>query len=324
MAKIRYHFNTKSLKIEKVQTTLKQKLTRLLYVLASGLVFTTAVLILAYNFIESPKERMMQREIEQYELQYKILNDRLEQVQKVVADLQDRDDNIYRVIFESEPIPSSVRKAGFGGADRYSKLEGFKNSEIITNTTQQLDLITSQLYVQSKSFDEVFGLAKRKEELIAAIPAIQPVSNKDLRRIGSYFGYRTDPFYKVTKFHEGIDFTATVGTDVYATGDGTVIQVERSYGGYGNCITINHGFGYQTVYTPICRRWGCAGGEKIKRGQVIGQVGNTGKSTSPHLHYEVHKGGKPVDPINFFFNDITPEEYRMMIEFSQQPSQTLD
>lgn len=323
MAKIRYHFNTKSLKIEKVQTTLKQKLTRLLYVLASGLVFATAVLILAYNFIESPKERMMQREIDQYELQYKILNDRLAQVQKVVTDLQDRDDNIYRVIFESEPIPSSVRKAGFGGADRYSRLEGFKNSEIITNTTQKLDLITSQLYVQSKSFDEVFGLAKRKEELIAAIPAIQPVSNKDLRRIGSYFGYRTDPFYKVTKFHEGIDFTATIGTDVYATGDGTVTQVERSYGGYGNCITINHGFGYQTVYAHLSKM-GVRRGEKIKRGQVIGQVGNTGKSTSPHLHYEVHKGGKPVDPINFFFNDITPEEYRMMIEFSQQPSQTLD
>jgi murein DD-endopeptidase MepM/ murein hydrolase activator NlpD len=323
MAKIRYHFNTKSLKIEKVQTTLKQRLTRLLYVLASGLVFATAVLILAYNFIESPKERMMQREIEQYELQYKILNDRMEQVQKVVTDLQDRDDNIYRVIFESEPIPSSVRKAGFGGADRYSRLEGFKNSEIITNTTRKLDLITSQLYVQSKSFDEVFGLAKRKEELIAAIPAIQPLSNRDLRRIGSYFGYRTDPFYKVTKFHEGIDFTATVGTDVYATGDGTVTQAERSFGGYGNCITINHGFGYQTMYAHLSKM-DVRRGEKIKRGQVIGQVGNTGKSTSPHLHYEVHKGGKSIDPINFFFNDITAEEYRMMIEFSQQPSQTLD
>jgi murein DD-endopeptidase MepM/ murein hydrolase activator NlpD len=323
MAKIRYHFNTRSLKIEKVQTTLKQKITRVLSVFATGLVFATAVLVLAYNFMESPKERIMQREIEQYELQFKILNDRLEQVQKVVTDLQDRDDNIYRVIFESEPIPSSVRKAGFGGADRYSKLSGFKNSEIISNTTRQLDLITSQLYIQSKSFDEVFALAKRKEELIAAIPAIQPVSNKDLRRIGSYFGYRTDPFYKVSKFHEGIDFTATVGTDVYATGDGVVTQVERSYGGYGNIIVINHGFGYETVYAHLSKM-GVRRGERVKRGQVIGHVGNTGKSTSPHLHYEVHKGGKPVDPINFFFNDITPEEYKMMIEFSKQPSQTLD
>jgi murein DD-endopeptidase MepM/ murein hydrolase activator NlpD len=311
------------LKIEKVQTTLKQKITRVLSVFATGLVFAATVLVLAYLFMESPKERIMQREIEQYELQFKILNDRLEQVQKVVTDLQDRDDNIYRVIFESEPIPSSVRKAGFGGADRYSKLAGFKNSEIITNTTQKLDLITSQLYVQSKSLDEVFALAKRKEELIAAIPAIQPVSNKDLRRIGSYFGYRTDPFYKVSKFHEGIDFTATVGTDVYATGDGVVTQLERSYGGYGNIIVINHGFGYETVYAHLSKM-DVRRGEKVKRGQVIGHVGNTGKSTSPHLHYEVHKGGKPVDPINFFFNDITPEEYKMMIEFSKQPSQTLD
>jgi murein DD-endopeptidase MepM/ murein hydrolase activator NlpD len=323
MAKIRYHFNTKSLKIERVQTTLKQKVVRILSVSATSLVFATAILVLAYNFIESPKERMLQREIDQYELQFMILNDRLDQVQKVVTDLQDRDDNIYRVIFESEPIPSSVRKAGFGGADRYSKLEGFKNSEIIENTTRKLDQLTSQLYVQSKSFDEVFALARRKEDLIAAIPAIQPVSNKDLRRIGSYFGYRTDPFYKVTKFHEGIDFTAQVGTDVYATGDGVITQVERSYGGYGNCITINHGFGYSTVYAHLSRM-GVRRGEKVKRGQVIGQVGNTGKSTSPHLHYEVRKGGKPVDPINFFFNDITPEEYRIMIEMSEQPSQTLD
>ncbi len=323
MAKIRYHFNTKSLKIEKVQVTLKQKVTRVLYVLASGLVFATAVLVLAYNFIESPKERMLQREIEQYELQFKILNDRLEQVQKVVSDLQERDDNIYRVIFESEPIPSSVRKAGFGGADRYSKFEGFRNSEIVTNTTQKLDLITSQLYVQSKSFDEVFALAKRKEDLLASIPAIQPVSNKDLRRIGSYFGYRTDPFYKVTKFHEGIDFTATVGTDIYATGDGVVTMVERSRGGYGNCITINHGFGYETVYAHLSKM-NVRRGEKIKRGHVIGHVGNTGKSTSPHLHYEVRKGGKAIDPINFFFNDITPEQYETMIELSQRPSQTLD
>jgi len=323
MAKIRYHFNTKSLKIEKVQVTLKQKVTRVLYVLASGLVFATAVLVLAYNFIESPKERMLQREIEQYELQFKILNDRLEQVQKVVSDLQERDDNIYRVIFESEPIPSSVRKAGFGGADRYSKFEGFRNSEIVSNTTQKLDLITSQLYVQSKSFDEVFALAKRKEDLLASIPAIQPVSNKDLRRIGSYFGYRTDPFYKVTKFHEGIDFTATVGTDIYATGDGVVTMVERSRGGYGNCITINHGFGYETVYAHLSKM-NVRRGEKIKRGHIIGHVGNTGKSTSPHLHYEVRKGGKAIDPINFFFNDITPEQYETMIELSQRPSQTLD
>lgn len=323
MPKIRYHFNPKSLRIEKVQITFKQKLMRLMSVVATGLVFTAFVLLLAYNFLDSPKEKMLKRELEQYELQYKILNDRLERVQAVVSDLQDRDDNIYRIIFESEPIPSSVRKAGFGGSNRYEKLEGYRNTEIIKNTAMKLDAITSQLYVQSKSYDEVFELAKRKEELMASIPAIQPISNTDLRRIGSYFGYRTDPFYKVTKFHEGIDFTAPVGTEIYATGDGTVESVERAKGGYGNCIVINHGFGYVTLYAHLSKM-DVKRGQKVKRGQVIGRVGNTGKSTSPHLHYEVHKGKRPVDPINYFFNDITPEEYELMIELSQRPSQTLD
>lgn len=322
MPKVRYHFNPLSLKIEKVQVTFRQKFTRFLSVIATGLVFATVVLVFAYNFLDSPKERMLKRELAQYELQYKILNDRLEQVQAVVGDLQDRDDNIYRVIFESEPIPSSMRKAGFGGADRYEKLEGYKNTEIIKSTAKKIDMIASQLVVQSKSYDEVFELAKRKEEMMASIPAIQPISNNDLRRVGSYFGYRTDPFYKVTKFHQGIDFTASVGTEVYATGDGTVVNVGRK-GGYGNCILINHGFGYQTLYAHLSKM-DVKPGQKVKRGQVIGKVGNTGKSTSPHLHYEVIKNKRPVDPINFFFNDITPEEYELMIELSQRPSQTLD
>lgn len=323
MAKVRYHFNTSSLKIEKVKITFRQRFLSFLSVFFTGLVFAALVLVLAYNFLDSPKERMMRREIDHYKLQYAMLNDRLDQVQAVVADLQQRDDNIYRVIFESEPIPSSVRKAGYGGADRYARMEGYKNSEIIINTTRKLDQITSQLYVQSKSFDEVFNLAKRKEELLAAIPAIQPVANKDLRRIGSYFGYRTDPFYKVTKFHEGIDFTATVGTDIYATGDGTVASIEYSRRGYGNMVIISHGFGYETVYAHMSKM-NVKSGQKVKRGQVIGHVGNTGKSTSPHLHYEVRKNGLPVDPINFFFNDITPEEYALMIEQSERPSQALD
>lgn len=323
MAKVRYHFNTSSLKIEKVKVTFKQRLLRILSVFFTGLVFATLVLIFAYNFLDSPKERMMQREIDQYKLQYAILNDRLEKVQAVVSDLRERDDDIYRVIFESEPIPSSVREAGYGGADRYAKLEGYKNSDIIINATRKLDLITSQLYVQSKSFDEVFELAKRKEELISAIPAIQPISNKDLHRIGSFFGYRTDPFYKVTKLHEGVDFTAPVGTEIYSTGDGVVVKLEYSLGGYGNMIVVDHGFGYETLYAHMSRM-NVRQGQKVRRGQVIGFVGNTGKSTAPHLHYEVRKNGQSIDPINFFFNDITPQEYALMIEQSQHPSQTLD
>lgn len=323
MAKVRYHFNTNSLKIEKVKVTFRQKFLRFLSVAVTGLVFASVVIVLAYNFLDSPKERMMQRELDQYKLQFTILNDRLEKVQAVVSDLRERDDNIYRVILESEPIPSTVREAGYGGADRYARLEGYKNAEIIKNTTRKLDLITSQLYVQSKSFDEVFSLAKRKEELVASIPAIQPVANKDLRRIGSYFGFRTDPFYKVSKFHEGIDFTAPVGTDIYATGDGVVKTIEYSRRGYGNMIIISHGFGYETAYAHLSKV-NIKPGQKVKRGQVIGLVGNTGKSTAPHLHYEVRKNGNPIDPINFFFNDITPEEYALMIEQSERPSQTLD
>lgn len=323
MAKARYHFNTNSLKIEKVKVTFSQKLVKLLSIVVTGMVFSALVILFAYNFLDSPKERMMQREIDQYKLQFTILNDKLDRVESVIGDLRERDDNIYRVILESEPIPSSVRKAGFGGIDRYAKLEGYKNTDIIKSTSRKLDLISSQLYVQSKSFDEVFELAKRKEELIASIPAIQPVANKDLRRIGSYFGYRTDPFYKVTKLHEGIDFTAPIGTEIYATGDGVIKTIEQSRGGYGNMILINHGFGYETLYAHMSKL-NVKAGQKVKRGQIIGFVGNTGKSTSPHLHYEVRKNGTAIDPINFFFNDITPQEYALMIEQSERPSQTLD
>ena len=323
MAKIRYQFNTKSLKIEKVQVSVRERVKRLLSVLAFGLVFSAMVIAVAYNFFSSPKERMLQREIEQYKLQYKMLNDRLDLFSSVLEDLQDRDDNIYRVIFEAEPVPNSVRKAGYGGADRYSKLEGYKNSEIIKNTTKKLDVITSRLYVQSKSFDEVFSLAKNKEKLAASIPAIQPLANNDLRHIGSYLGYLTDPFYKVAKFHQGMDFTAPVGTPVHATGDGIVVKVERERGGYGNNILISHGFSYETLYAHLSKI-NIQRGQVIKRGQVIGLVGNTGKSTAPHLHYEVHKSGAPINPINYFFNDITPDEYQKMIELSLHPSQTLD
>lgn len=323
MAKIKYQFNTKSLKIEKVQVTMKERLKRLAGSMAFGLVFGMVVIVLAYNFLKSPREKVLLNELEQYKLQYKIMNDRMDKVQKVLADVQDRDDNIYRVIFEAEPIPSEIRKAGFGGVNRYEHLQGMSNPEIIINTAKRLDEITSQLVVQSKSYDEVFKLAKDKEKLIASIPAIQPVDFHDLRRIGSLFGYRTDPFYKVSKFHEGIDFTAAVGTPIYVTGDGVVSEAEYNNGGYGNKITINHGYSYETVYAHLSKI-NVKVGQRVKRGEVIGLMGNTGKSTAPHLHYEVRKSGTPMNPLYFFFNDITPAEYQAMIELSSQPSQTLD
>jgi len=323
MAKVKYQFNTKSLKIERVQVTMKDRLKRLASSMAFGLVFAAVILVVAYNFLSSPREKVLFNQLEQYKLQYKIMNDHLGKVEKVLADIQDRDDNIYRVIFEAEPVPSEVRKAGFGGADRYGQLEGLSNSKIIVNTAKRLDEITSQLVVQSKSYDEVFKMAKAKEKLIASIPAIQPVNFHDLRRIGSLFGYRTDPFYKVIKFHEGIDFTAAVGTPIYATGDGIVSEAEYNSGGFGNKIMINHGYSYETVYAHLSRIK-VKVGQHVKRGEIIGLMGNTGKSTAPHLHYEVHKSGVPMNPIYFFFNDLTPREYQAMIEMSSQPSQTLD
>jgi len=295
MSKVKYRFNKKSLTFDRVQTTFKKRLLYFFTHLSTGVVFGAAVLILAYYFLDSPKEKAQKREIEEMQLQYRILNDQLGKVAAILKDLEDRDDNIYRVIFEAEPIPSSIREAGIGGIDKYEKLKGYKNSDLIVETRKKMDKIMGQLYVQSKSYDEVFNMAKNKEKMLASIPAIQPVRNNDLRRIGSYFGIRVDPFYKVKKFHEGMDFSASVGTEVYATGNGTVVVAGRDNGGYGNEIVIDHGFSYSTVYAHLSRIF-VRPGQKIQRGQVIGYVGNTGKSTSPHLHYEVRKFGSAANP----------------------------
>jgi murein DD-endopeptidase MepM/ murein hydrolase activator NlpD len=323
MAKINYEFNKKSLQFEEVKPSFKRRLLKILWVVATGMVFATVVIFLAYTFLDSPKEKMLKREIAQFDLQYQILNERLNNAEMVLNDLADRDDNIYRVIFEAEPIPSAIRKAGFGGTDRYSKLEGYKNSDVIIYTAKKLDKIVSELVVQSKSFDEVFEMAKNKTKMLACIPAIQPVSNKNLKRLSSYYGYRTDPIYKVKKFHEGIDFSAPIGTPIYSTGDGVVKEIKKSRRGYGNRILIDHGYGYQTFYAHIYK-FKVHKGQKIERGQVIATVGNTGKSTAPHLHYEVRKDGKAVNPIYYFFNDLTPDEYETVLELSTRPTQSLD
>jgi len=323
MSKVKYKFNKKSLTFDRVQTTFRKKFLYFFSHLSTGVVFAAVVLILAYNFIDSPKQKALKRELDQMKLQYRVFDDQLEKVTRIIKDLQDRDDNIYRVIFEAEPIPGSIREAGIGGIDRYEKLKGFSNSDILIETEKKMDKIMGQLYVQSKSYDEVFSLAKNKEKMLASVPAIQPVNNKDLRRIGSYFGTRVDPFYKVRKFHEGIDFSASVGTEVYATGNGTVVEAGRGTGGYGNLIVIDHGYNYRTFYAHLSRIF-VKPGQKILRGQIIGYVGNTGKSTSPHLHYEVHKNGIAINPIYFFFNDLAPDQFQMMLDLSQRPSQSMD
>jgi murein DD-endopeptidase MepM/ murein hydrolase activator NlpD len=323
MPKSKYRFNKLTLQYEKVRITFKTILLRIISIFSSGLAMAALIILLAYNFLDSPRERMLKREIEQYKLQFEILNDRLDKLIPVVEDLQDRDDNIYRVIFEADPIPASVRQAGYGGSDRYAHLEGYDNSGLVIETVRKIDRITSQLYVQSKSFDEVFEMARNKAQMLACIPAIQPMENTDLKKISSYFGYRTDPIYKVTKFHQGIDYTTPLRTKIYATGDGVVADVIYAYHGYGNTVLIDHGYGYQTLYAH-CDQFKVHKGQRVKRGQLIALSGNTGKSVAPHLHYEVHKNGTAVNPIYFFFNDLTPEAYEKILVLSSRPSQTLD
>ncbi len=323
MAKTRYFFNEKTLSYEAIRLSHGQKLFRFFLFFFSAVALTAVFVFILFNFFDSPKELMLKREIAEYKLQYKIMNDRLDQIQKVMNELENRDDNIYRVIFEAEPIPKSVRQAGIGGVDRYANLEGFDESKLLIKTAKKLDKLTSEIYVQSKSFDEVFAMARNKEMMLASIPAIQPIRNIDMRRISSYYGYRIDPFYKVKKFHEGLDFSAPKGTPVYVTGDGRVVRVIRSNRGYGNEILVDHGFGYVTRYAHLSA-FKVKKGQYVKRGQLIGLVGDTGKSTAPHLHYEVIKNHHPINPIDFFFNDLTPAEYSKMVELSKIPTQSMD
>lgn len=319
----KYVFNPETLSYDKITESASDRVGRGFVFLLTTFVFALIIVVLIYYFFGSPKERMQAREIEYLKLQYEILNDRLDDVELLVEDLQQRDDNVYRAIFEAEPIPSSVRKSGFSRADRYGALYGYKNSDIVVNVAQRIDLIASQMYYQSKSYDEVFEMARNKSQMLACIPAIIPVKESQIRQISSYFGYRTDPIYKVSKFHSGMDFAAAVGTEVFAPGDGKVVKEEQNYWGYGNLITIDHGYGYKTQYAHLSQ-FAVKVGQKVKRGQVIGYVGTTGKTTGSHLHYEVLKNDTPVDPIHFFFNDLSPEEYETILEQAELPSLTMD
>ena len=323
MAKIRYQFNTKSLSYERVKMSVKDRVLQLLSFFGTGLVFAAVGVLIAYNTIDSPREKALEREVDKLRFEYDLLNQRLSQMNIVLEDLQDRDDNIYRVIFEADPIPDEVRMAGFGGINRYRKYRNMENADLVTETMKKADVLAKQLVVQSKSYDEIYEMVKKKTAMLMAIPAIQPVNNKDLKRMASGFGYRTDPIYKTTKFHAGMDFAAPVGTEIYATGDGTVVRADSDASGYGNHVRIQHGYGYLTLYGHMSRIKVRAG-QKVKRGDVIGYIGNTGKSVGPHLHYEVHKNGTPVNPINFYYSDLSPEEYAKMIELSSTENQAFD
>ncbi len=323
MAKIKYKYNPNTLNYEKIQLTFQDRLKKVSTYVLVGLFFAGIIILLAYTFLDSPKELNLKRENAQLRKQYELLNRDVAQLEKVLADIERRDDNIYREIMEAEPISKNVRSAGVGGVNRYTHLEGYRNSEIVINTTQRLDQLAKRLYVQSKSFDEVIDLAKNKEQMLASIPAVQPVPNKDLKRMASGYGRRMHPIYKVVKMHWGMDFSAPEGTEIFATGDGRIEKVVNSRRGYGKHVIIDHGFGYETLYAHMSKI-NVRRGQKVKRGDVIGLVGNTGISSAPHLHYEVIKDGKKINPANFYFNDLTPEEYDLMVELSSHSNQSFD
>ena len=323
MAKQKYIFNHKTLSYEEFVVPLSKRIVRWMLVLLSiaGGAFLFAILL--YTFFQSPTEKMQARELEYMKLQYEILNDKLDNMELLVTDLEQRDNDLYRVMFEADPIPNSVRRSGFSGIDRYANLYGYRNSGSVVGAAQKLDMIASQLYHQSVSYDELFALARNKEEMLACIPAILPLKETEVKYISSYFGHRPDPIYKITKFHSGMDFSAQLGTEAYATGDGIVTDVDRDHWGYGNMVTIDHGFGYKTRYAHL-QKFAVRKGQKVKRGQLIGYIGNTGKTTGVHLHYEVLKNGVQVDPIHFLYDDLTPDEYEQILQQSTLPTQTMD
>ena len=323
MPKAKYHFNTDSLKFEKVVISFRKRFLQVSGWLVTALVFGSIVLLFAYNFLDSPKEKQLKRELNAMTFQYELVQKKMQLASSVMSDLQKRDDQIYRVIFEAEPISESVRNAGYSGVNRYKDLEGYDNSELMKETAGKLDKLYRQIYIQSKSYDEVFELAKKKTELLASIPAIQPVSNKGLTRVASGFGYRIHPIYKTTILHTGIDFTSPIGTEIYATGNGVIEKVEYNGRGYGNNVTISHGYGYETLYGHMSR-FNVRPGQKVKRGDIIGYVGNTGASTGPHVHYEVIKNGQKIDPVNYFFNDLSAEDYDKVREIASQQNQSFD
>jgi murein DD-endopeptidase MepM/ murein hydrolase activator NlpD len=324
MAKIKYYYDTVTCKYERVRTTTSDIIFNVLGIFSLALVLAVGMVFLISNYFESPKELVLKNEVKELEFYYENLNKKVEQLTRIVNDLEYRDDNIYRSVLGAEPIDKNVRQAGVGGSDRYAEIRNKKitNEDLIIKLSEGVDKLKRKLYLESKSQDEIVAMARNKEKMFASIPAIQPISNKQLISLASGYGIRIHPVYKVRRMHQGIDFSAAIGTPIYATADGQVITVEFSFTGYGNMVEIDHGFGYKTRYAHM-HGFAVRKGQRVKRGELIGYVGNTGLSTGPHLHYEVHINGIPKNPVYYFFNDLTPEEYEKILKLAEIENMSL-
>jgi len=323
MPKSKYKFDPERISYEKIVLSTGQKIIKLFIQLVAISVVAFILLLGLSIFFDTPGELQQKRENKQLKAQYQNLNNKLQRMDLTMNQIKERDDNIYRLIFGAEPIPESYREAGFGGVNRYKELEGYDDSELVIKTAEKIDKLIKQLDVQWKSYEEVILLAEEKEEFLASIPAISPVADKDLTRFASGYGYRIHPIYRTKKMHTGIDLTAPVGTEVYATGNGKVTAAGYTLGGFGLRVIIDHGFGYKTLYAHL-NSVSVKEGKEVKRGELIGTIGSTGRSTAPHLHYEVRKNNQTENPVNYYSNDLTPEQYEEILTVSSRMNMSFD
>ena len=323
MKKIKYYYNTNSLRYEKLETPLRVKLLRIFGFLAAAIVTAAIISFFAFRFVGSPNEKLLNLENERLQDKYHQLNDQVKAAQEQMSELVKRDNEVYRAIFEANPIPDSARARALAQEQEIARVENMRSSDLVNSIVNSLNNLGHYINAQKKSYVEIDDLLKNKEKLLVSTPAIQPVSNKDLTRVASGFGYRIDPIYKTVKLHAGLDFAAPQGTPIYATANGTVTVAGNTGNGYGNHVVINHGYGYETLYGHMVKVKARVG-QQIKRGEVIGYVGSTGKSTGPHCHYEVHKNGQKIDPVYFFYNDLTPEQYDLLLKRAAAANQSFD
>jgi len=320
MSKAKFRFNKETLEYVRVSPNYWAIAARIL----GGVSLIAVVSALSISIaIKGNNSESLKAELSDKEVQLKLLEQKSISLENRIADLAKMDDDVYREIFGAEPIASDVRKAGTGGTDKYTALDNIKNGAKFKKLHERLDNLSSQSKIQEDSYTKLIKMAKNKSKMLASIPAIQPIPNKDLRRIASGFGYRVDPIYKTRKMHKGIDFTAPKGTKIYATGDGVIRKVQHARWGYGTHVLISHGYGYTTLYGHMSRA-NVKAGQRVTRGQLIGLVGSTGKSTGPHLHYEVHKNGNPVNPVGYFYNDLTGDQYEEILKLSSNQNQSFD
>ena len=322
MAKVKYYYDADTLSYRKIAVKKSEYYKKTIFGILAVLLIAFIGFIVFSQFIMSPNERAVNRENENLQFNLDLLSKRISESSVILNQLQQRDNNIYRMYFEANPIPDEQRKAGFGGVNRYKSLDGYDNSKMIKQLTMNVDILSKQMVVQSKSLDEIVILAKEKEKMLASIPAILPVKLVDLTRMASGYKWRMHPILKIRKFHKGMDFTAPIGTPIYASGNGVVTRSGRS-ATFGRVVYIEHGYGYKTIYAHMSKIK-AKRGQKVKRGDLIGYVGNTGRSVSAHLHYEIHKNGRALNPINFYYGDLTPEEFAAMQKAAEEEGQSYD